>query len=476
MKSFRSFTLLLILYTTTSLFSYELPFVIVTCSYNNAAYVQKNLDSLFSQKYTNFRLIYIDDGSCDGTAELVEVYKQTYHLDNFTLIKNTHHCLKGENIYKAGYMCSDEEIIVILDGDDWFAHEYSLAYINNAYQKTNAWLSYGKVQFYPQGNVSNAKDLPLDIIEQQSFRKYTWVYSHPRSFYAWLFKLIKLEDQLTKKVVGFEGKFFPNYNDRAILYPMLEMAKDHIVFIKEVGVIQNCENPISSHNPKEGFTPIKKQCSKETVGQPIMYAPIENPILNRLYTYKNAHADCIIIIEDITKASSTLCNVLDFVQNLDAIIIVSDVAANLEMALKNIPSFYKIISIRPQEFNLHEICSNKHLLLMNDSVLLTHIIDCSAIIYELERTFAYAWYNDLSLESCAAKKIPAQHIENGLYVWRFLYTTKNNIHINSFNGMLCRTKHLRKAFSHAPNTIQELQTIWKSKKSSLNKIGLFHEH
>ena len=48
--------------------------VIVIASYNNERWVEENLKSVFMQDYSNYRVIYIDDASTDGTADLAEPY------------------------------------------------------------------------------------------------------------------------------------------------------------------------------------------------------------------------------------------------------------------------------------------------------------------------------------------------------------------------------------------------------------------
>src|SRR3989304_6153185 len=45
----------------------EKPIVVVIPSYNNKQWYQKNLDSVLTQNYHNFRIIFIDDASPDGT-------------------------------------------------------------------------------------------------------------------------------------------------------------------------------------------------------------------------------------------------------------------------------------------------------------------------------------------------------------------------------------------------------------------------
>src|SRR5438105_4834711 len=66
--------------------------VVVVPSYNNAEWYQNNLSSIFMQEYDNYRVIYLDDASEDGTADLVEEYIKTAgHADRVTLIRNTEH-------------------------------------------------------------------------------------------------------------------------------------------------------------------------------------------------------------------------------------------------------------------------------------------------------------------------------------------------------------------------------------------------
>ncbi len=51
-----------------------IPIVVVIPSYNNKDWYKRNLDSVFNQKYHNYRVIYLDDASPDGTGPLVKGY------------------------------------------------------------------------------------------------------------------------------------------------------------------------------------------------------------------------------------------------------------------------------------------------------------------------------------------------------------------------------------------------------------------
>ena len=77
-------------------------------------------------------------------------------------------------------------------------------------------------------------------MKQCQFRKYNFVTSHLRTFYAKLFQNIKKDD------LRYKGAFYRGGWDLAILFPMLEMAsRGHIRFIKDILYHYNCTNPIS---------------------------------------------------------------------------------------------------------------------------------------------------------------------------------------------------------------------------------------
>jgi glycosyltransferase involved in cell wall biosynthesis len=221
----------------------EKPMVVVIPSYNNMKWYEKNLVMLAAQnkKYSNWRAIYIDDCSKDGTGAAVEKYIADNNLSNkITLIKNAENHGALYNLYHAIHSCKNDEIIVTLDGDDWFPDNEVLKYLNEVYQDGEVWITYGQYLEYPSGKIGTyCEQIPNFVIEQNSFRNYKWVSSHLRTFYAGLFKKIKKEDLM------FDGKFYPMTWDLAMMFPMFEMAGFHAKFINKVLYIYNFTNPIS---------------------------------------------------------------------------------------------------------------------------------------------------------------------------------------------------------------------------------------
>ncbi len=220
----------------------EKSIVVLTTSYNNRNWAQKNLESIFRQDYSNYRVIYIDDASQDATAGLVEewVNKQEKQLC-FELFRNRERRGALANIYWAIHdRCRDEEIVVSLDGDDWFYDAQVLKRINQVYSAREVWLTHGTLLEFPTGIKGWSVPIPRRIVAHNAFRSYRCP-SHLRTFYAWLFKRIRLED------LQYEGRFFSMTWDQAMMFPMIEMAGERHAFIPEITYVYNMSNPINDN-------------------------------------------------------------------------------------------------------------------------------------------------------------------------------------------------------------------------------------
>jgi glycosyltransferase involved in cell wall biosynthesis len=214
---------------------------IIIPSYNNCQWYQRNLSSVIAQDYQNFRVIYIDDCSSDGTGELVEQFIAEHNSGNLThLIRNPVRIGALQNLFNAIRSCDDDEIVILLDGDDWLAHSGVLRKIDEVYGNSDCWMTYGQYQSWPDDEIGCSKEISSEIIEANRFRENEWCSSHLRSFYAWLFKLIKIEDLKSPC-----GTFYHMSWDQAIMFPMLEMSGHRAKFISEVLYIYNAANPIS---------------------------------------------------------------------------------------------------------------------------------------------------------------------------------------------------------------------------------------
>lgn len=211
----------------------ENKFVIIIPSFQNREWCEKTLISVLSQNYQKFRAIYTDDCSSDGTADEAERVLDKYDNDNrVKLIKNSKRLLAVQNIYNMAHSCDDDEIIVILDGDDWLSGPDVLNRLDEEYKK-DIWLTYGQYISYHDQEIGCSCQIPREVIDANAFRRYRWCSSHLRTFYAWLYKKIRKDDLM------YNGNWMPVAGDLAIMFPMLEMAGIKQAFIPDILYIYN---------------------------------------------------------------------------------------------------------------------------------------------------------------------------------------------------------------------------------------------
>jgi len=214
-------------------------FVIVIPSYKNKEWCRKNLLSALSQKYPHYRIIYTDDCSPDGTADEVQNIIDSFDKDKrVTLVRNQSRLGAMHNMYNMVHSCEDDEIIVVLDGDDWLAHSGVLSRLNEEYNK-GVWITYGQYRSYPDNGLGCSRQFPQNVIDTNSFRRFRWCTSHLRTYYAWLFKKIREEDMKDN------GSWLEMSSDLAAMFPMLEMAGHRQAFISDILYIYNYSSPIN---------------------------------------------------------------------------------------------------------------------------------------------------------------------------------------------------------------------------------------
>lgn len=220
----------------------RIEFAIVIPSYNNEKWCIGNITSCFAQTYPYFKVYYINDCSKDHTGELVERYVTSRGLkDKCIIINNTERRGALANLDSTIRMIDPKKVVVTVDGDDLLANSHVLEKLAAIYSSgEKIWLTYGNYKTVPYVYQWCCSPIPLKIQQKNEFRKYPWVTSHLRTFYAGLFQRIQKKDLL------YQGHFFPMTWDLAMMFPMLEMAsRGHIRFIPEVLYLYNVSNPIN---------------------------------------------------------------------------------------------------------------------------------------------------------------------------------------------------------------------------------------
>lgn len=99
---------------------------IAMTTYNGADYLLEQLESLRTQSLMADEVIIVDDCSTDNTVELLNMYIQKYHLDNWVLIKNSSNIGWRKNFRKA-LQETTGDVVFLCDQDDiWNKDKISL--------------------------------------------------------------------------------------------------------------------------------------------------------------------------------------------------------------------------------------------------------------------------------------------------------------------------------------------------------------
>lgn len=107
-------------------------FSIIVPVYNTESYLRECLESLCNQKYSDFEVILVDDGSTDGSGTICDEYSEKYGYIT-TIHKQNAGVIEARN---TGLKMAQGDYIGFLDSDDWVKEEYLLK-INQAIEKYN---------------------------------------------------------------------------------------------------------------------------------------------------------------------------------------------------------------------------------------------------------------------------------------------------------------------------------------------------
>lgn len=115
---------------------------IITPTYNHRSFIGQCIDSVLSQSYENLEMIIIDDGSTDGTAEIVGEYKDS----RLRYYRQEHQGIFGlADTYNRALQIAGGELIAILEGDDFWPSD-KLAMLVPSFNNPEGVLAYGMTQ------------------------------------------------------------------------------------------------------------------------------------------------------------------------------------------------------------------------------------------------------------------------------------------------------------------------------------------
>lgn len=100
-------------------------FSVIVPLYNKAPYIKKALESIFSQSFTDWELIIIDDGSADNSAAICEEFLHSLTPSCVHSFRIIHQNNRGvATARNRGVMESNGDYLCFLDADDWWKPEF----------------------------------------------------------------------------------------------------------------------------------------------------------------------------------------------------------------------------------------------------------------------------------------------------------------------------------------------------------------
>lgn len=450
--------------------------IIVIPSYNNKEWYKRNLESVLAQTYSNFYVIYTDDCSSDGTGDLVEQYLiENDNNKKVYLIKNATRRGALHNLYTMIHMCPDDAIIATLDGDDWFPDNQVLQRLNNTYSSHDVWLTYGQFQLYPSKIRGWASPMPDYIVENNAFRDFQHLPTHLRTFYAWLFKKIKLQDLL------YLGKFYPMTWDMAMMFPMIEMAGERHQFISDIMYIYNDANSISDHHVSRQLQAYLAQIIKKKT----RYKRLPEKPKNQQFIHQNK-SDIIIFAQTPAKLHLLFESLYTHVFGIDRIFVMYKPTSLMEQHdYRDLQNQYPEIefclisdhrsNFKTALFELYHKTHNDYILFTKGDVQFTQTVVLDACIKAIEETQAYAFY--FKLNTCDGLEtypyLPVIECKPTIFAWNFAFAQDKWSSANSLDLVLHKktdtlTQALQSDYDLTPHG---LEAVWAN-EGNLDRLGL----
>ena len=220
---------------------FDIRYQIIVPFYNAEEWIGKCIESIKCQKHQNFICTLIDDMSTDNTRDRAE--RSIRGDSRFRLIQNKEKKYALGNIANAleRAECALDDVVILLDGDDWFASSRTLTRLSEAYMDEECLLTYGSYVYHPHGDRGvEPSEYPAEIVENNMFRQDKWRASHLRTFKYKLWKNLNHDDLKDE-----EGNYYKMTYDQAIMLPLLEMSGDRSKYIPDILHVYNKENPLN---------------------------------------------------------------------------------------------------------------------------------------------------------------------------------------------------------------------------------------
>ena len=227
-------------------------------SFNSHKFCVNCIDSVASQTVLPDEHFFIDDCSTDDTKEWLGRHYQRLMSNasgkyDLKIAANPARKWKLLNLYEYAIKCDPEDVICVLDGDDWLSDSSALEKVRNAYEDNSVDYVYTNWKYSHSNEVGISKRIPDNF---ENWDPYTsqWITSAMSTFRVKQFLQVPIENYLR-----WDHKWFTMGCDQAYVLPIIhqimreENGRSKIKFIDEpLYVYQFTENPSKPRNRDDG--------------------------------------------------------------------------------------------------------------------------------------------------------------------------------------------------------------------------------
>lgn len=233
---------------------------VALASFNGAKFLSQQLDSLLSQEYDNMEIVISDDGSTDGTVEIIETYAMRDPRIRF-LPMDGHRGYVG-NFMRAFRACRGELISPCDQDDIWYA-EKTRRLVEAI---GDASLVYCNSRFVDEDNISLGKRISDNSEMLRGSDARSLIFCTSICGHAMLFRSQLLD-------------FIDEYNDIAYIdwfISFLAMEKGRVDYIDEVLVDWRQHENSTTFHVRDTKKPLRKKTLETDLRMLAVFSSVES--------------------------------------------------------------------------------------------------------------------------------------------------------------------------------------------------------
>ncbi|MEM7174484.1 MAG: hypothetical protein AAF443_00945 [Chlamydiota bacterium] len=436
---------------------------------------KRTLDSIFDQVYSSFELIYVGNGISSCCFEAMTGYvNQCQKERQTTSIHYEESKPELEILYEVIHRCDPNDIIVLVRGGDWLAHEYVFDHLNRAYAHPDVWMTYSRSLNFPDySDVKGAAhcDAAFNGKRFRSNRQLTL--EGLKSFYAGFFQTIRLQDCVCR------GSFIGDVTELAFLFPLLEMGPDHVLFLDEVAYISG-----KNHHQRTVRSYMRHKQQLEAYLRSLPVYPTTHhweSLKDPLHRYIG---DVVVLSEDrplqLYATLESLCHNVSDTGHIRVIYEASDpVFERAYLEIESVFSSVEFLAVCDYPTNtFHRLLScvvsqkrteSPYVFLLDDRVVITEKIALHRCIQALEKTHADHFIIDCELAFVNDDLMPVAYSLEKQIVARQVETESTE----SLTGIaLCRKSLFEGEKWQEARTFAAFKRLWRD-TIAMHSIALF---